>query len=228
MRNLQHFSPAEAFLILYPKRASRNDLLKATLYDLMMKGVLKTHIESTSYKSGLSRNTRFIIAGRSLSGYHFLPHEGVFLDPYLKNNRIKLSMESLTKGGFDRSNGEKWYKWNALIAQHRMSNFFKTSFFHKLFGIASLNEEGKKLQAQLFREIAHFEKELRQFRQSNKTKADELVENIGGCVILLGNFKSNLLNEIDAHLQFQYDEMVRKQDEGGSNWGNGDFDFDFD
>lgn len=224
MRNLQHFSPAEAFLILYPKQSSRNDLLKATLYDLLSKGILKLHSETLRSKSGLNRTLQFIIADRSLKGYSFLPHEAPFLSPYLKNSRIKMDLKSLTKVGLERSNSEKWYKWDALIEQPRLSSFFVTSKLYKFFRLKVLNEEGKKLQAVFFKEIAAFEKELKQLRRTDKAKASHLAKDIGGCVILLGNFNSKLLNTIGANLDHEYDEMTTVADEG---WDR-DYDYAWD
>ena len=224
MKNLQHFTPAEAFLILYPTKSSKGDLLKATFFDLLMKGLLRTHLETKQVRRERPRTLKYFIADSSLPTYKFLPHEGVYLSPYLKNNRLKVMMNSLVKIGMENSNSEHWYKWNALIEQPRMSPFFKTSPILKFFRLTRLNEEGTAMQKNLLKEIADVERELAELKDTNKLQAANLVSKIGGCVILLENFESDILNEIDANVKAEYDAMTRVQDASScsSSWDSFD------
>lgn len=223
MKYLNYFTPAEAFLILYPQKSSRGDLLKATCFDLLMKGVLRTHSEIAQAGRDRPRTLKYIIAGESLNGYQYFPHESVFLSPYLKNGRIKMMISSLAKIGYENSNSEKWYKTEAFINQPRLNSYFNTSFLFRLFGIRALSPSGKEMQKTLFDEIAQMEKELEKLQRTNKLQAADLVSKIGGCIILLENFESDILNEIDVKLKVEFDAIMATVSGGAnscsSDWG---------
>jgi hypothetical protein len=173
-----------------------------------MKGVFQTHSENVRSGRDRPRTLKYIIVGDSFKGYQFLPHEGVFLSPYLKNSRIKMMMSSLVKVGYENSNSDRWFKTEAFIKQPRLNSYFNTFFLFQFLGIRLLNSQGKKMREMLLSEIAQLEKELHKLQRTNKLQAADLVSNIGGCIILLENFQSDVLNEINSKLKVEFDSLM--------------------
>lgn len=236
MEHLSKISPAESLMVLEEGNATVKELFKTTLFDLLIKQVLKTtELRKESNRREKARIIKYIKASNKFHNHIAKPHEDVFLAPYIKANSIKILFRHVVKMGYQNAKSEKKFK-NSIINNPYITKCFNRNIFQKLIGSFSFNQTGTLLKKELQNEIAKLEVELTNLITTDKLKAASIVKTIGGNIFLLKNIDIELLNQIDKDLLKELNKNKQKtgNDSGcdtgcfGS-WDNyGDFSDSFD
>ena len=215
MKLLSKLKPAETILIMEGSKSEMSELLKLTFLDLLIKQVLETSILSQrrneSYKAGLYK---YVTKGRNFQHYNPFSHELVFLSPYRKSGSIKVLIQHLIRMGFQNAGSRSEY-FSLLRNLPNMRLYFKQNLFQSLFGSFSLSQEGRILRDQLKEEIVKLEKDLPLLIVRNKEKALQILNSIGGNILLLKNIDIVLLNQLEPEIIAETIREFRNADHYG-------------
>lgn len=204
---LSKLLPAETLLLLEDKKASLKDLLKTTFMDLLLKQTMEIKIYSKQlHKRHPVRYYKYITRGKNFDVYTPQKHELIFISPYHKSSSIKILFQHLVQIGYQNSKSESKYR-TAVIQSPNINQYFTRNFIQTVFGSFSITQEGLALRDKLKGEIDQLEKELPSIIETNKEKALQLLNTIGGNIFLLKNIDFSLLQQIDSQILA---EMERK------------------
>jgi hypothetical protein len=195
MTTLSQFSPAETLILLQGKKAKLKDLLKVTLMDLLLKQALQTlEIENSGDKSGTT-NT-YVIAGSNFKRYNYLPHEEVFLRPYLQTPGNQILFSNLVKIGYENTEYARYFV--RLVFQNEKTRACFAQGLPKIFkGKFSLTSFGKRTVEDIKSEIRELDSKLSDLMHSNPDKALEILKTIRGNVFLVKGIDFKLMKQIE-------------------------------
>jgi hypothetical protein len=200
MDKLGDLTPAETLLLIESSGASQKDLLKYTLMDLLLKGVLKT--EKKKFQASPHDpiiQIKYVSKGANFSMYNSMPHEKFFLSIFLTKNISRVLFRHLIKMGYENSIS-KSFLHKAIYSNSDISKFIKTGFIYSIFNRFGLSNEGKEVGKKLKNEIANLEKIFPKMISSDQRKALEILTVIKGNVFLLETLDFKLLRKIDKTL----------------------------
>ncbi|WP_026703902.1 hypothetical protein [Flavobacterium soli] len=196
MTHLSKFTPAELFFLLRKERRRYlKELLKVTFLDLLLKQILVI----TEVEKEVGRTTqiyRYVEDGRRFFGYRPLDHEAIFIDPFRKDNDIRILFQSMVKIGFQNAKNFSHYK--AIIINRLISTgHISQNIFQQIFGLYSLTNQGLDIESKIRTEIHQLEKELPTLIKSTDERATEILKTINGNVFLIDNIRMDLIDYIN-------------------------------
>lgn len=226
MKHLSKFQPAETLLLLEDKKADIKELLKITFMDLLLKKVIEiTTVSKQSSSRDKVRYYKYVVRGKNFLKYRPLEHEIVYLSPYQKSSSIKILFQHLIRMGFQNAKSES--KYVSAVRQSRNVNYYFTkNILQTVFGGFSISQDGTELRNKIKTEIAQLEKDLPSIIHSDKEKALQILNTIGGNIFLLKNIDFSLLKQIDSEILAEMNRGY-KDDDGGtgcygcSSWDSG-------
>lgn len=227
MRNLSKYLPAETLLVLEGKDADIKELLKITFMDLLLKQVVEiiTVPKQSSSSRATVRNYKYVVKGKNFYKYNPKQHELVYLSPYLKSNSIRILFQHLVRMGFQNASSESKYR-RSVTHSPNITNHFSRSIMQSIFGGFSKTNEGNELALKINAEIAQLERELPHVINSDKEKALQILNTIGGNIFLLKNIDFTLLQQIDSEILAEMNRTYTSNDGGSgcygcSSWSSG-------
>jgi hypothetical protein len=220
MTYLSKYTPAETILILDNSGADIKELLKTTFIHLLLKEVLE--ITTITRESSSSRRTirtyKYIIKGKNFNTYKPLEHELVFLSPYQKSSSIKILTQHLIRMGFQNAISES--KYITVISQsNSIKRYFTKNIIQMIFGGFTTNQEGINLKEKIKIEIALVENDLKEFIETDKDKAMQILNVIGGNVFLLKNIEVSHLKQIDSEVLMELNRQEKNYSSGSGCYG---------
>lgn len=209
MKHLTQFSPAEVQLLLYGRKASIKELLKGTFMDLILKQALNLfEVERQPHRNDDIRIYKYVEAGHNFSMHKALPHEFVFLESFKKDSKLQVLFRNMVRIGYQNSVSISNYQ-QLLFHSPRLASCFYQNLFQKIFWGFQHSEKGNRLKAEIQTEIATLEKEL---AAGQAERSYEILKAINGNVVLLSNFRFDLLNEIDAEIAQEINRRTNQSD----------------
>jgi hypothetical protein len=209
MKHLVYLSPAEVQLLLYGRKATIRELLKGTFMDLVLKQALNLfEVERQPHRNEDIRIYKYVEAGRNFFMYKPLLHEFVFLDSFKKDNSLQILFRNMVRIGYQNSISISEYQ-HLLFHSPRLDNCFYQNLFQKIFWGFQHSHKGKQLRTEIQAEITALEKEL---ATGNAEKLFEILKAINGNVVLLSNFRFDLLKEVDAELAQEINRRTNQID----------------
>ncbi len=203
MKLLSTYSPAEAQVLMHGQEARLKDLLKVTFMDLLLKQVLKTIIvERQPNPKDAVATFKYVVVGRNFYTHQRLPHEEVFLSPFLADASAQILFQNLVKVGYQKAANSTYFQ-NQIIKSSAMQPLFYKDFFQRIFKNQSgytQTHQGTIAYSQLKEEFTLLEETLPQLIQTDKEQALSICRKIKGNLFLLTTIDFELLKEIDTEL----------------------------
>ena len=220
MKQLSKFLPAETLLVLEDKNVDLKELLKITFMDLLLKQVIEitTITKQSSSSRDKVRYYKYVVRGKNFLKYRPIEHEIVYLSPYQKSSSIKVLFQHLIRMGFQNAKSEAKY-FSAIRQSPNINYYFTKNIFQAIFGGFSITKEGIELRNKIKIEIAQLEKELPPIITSDKEKALQILNTIGGNIFLLKNIDFSLLKQIDSEILAEMNRKYKDDDGGGGCYG---------
>lgn len=195
MTTLSQFSPAETLILLQGKRTQLKDLLKVTLMDLLLKQVLQTLEIENSGGSFKTTNT-YVIAGQHFNRHKYLPHEKVFLSPYLHTPGNQILFSNLVKIGYENTAYAR--NFIRLVFQNGTTRSCFAEGLARIFkGKFSLTAFGEKTVMAIKSELGELENTLPDLMHSDPDKALTVLKQIRGNVFLVKGIDFKLMSQIE-------------------------------
>jgi hypothetical protein len=186
MEELKTLKPAETLFILKKGKITHKEYYKATLIDLLLKGVLQlTEVE----QSGKNRETRtypYIEPGIHFDHYKPVFFEKPFLFPFMKDKSIRF----LYKNYITISTGRNFNYWKAVSSSPALAPYVTVSFFDRIFHTCSLTDEGHYLYNKL---------------PDNMTAEpyEGIIDEYAGNMGLLANFNLDFIEELSGKIKYK-------------------------
>lgn len=216
MSYLTTLTPAENLILRDGRKVSVRLMLKGTLMDLLMRGVLAYH-EMEKRPSRLDRPRRFkyIVAGQHIDSYQGLPHEDVFVVPYRRGGAARYQLKNLVSIALERTGGKRDYCRSVRLSP-RLAPLYLPVLTNVL--AAGLQKgTGRLARKALLAEIERTQATILGALGDDPTRAVRMINDLGGNVVLLSQLPQDALGDLRDELF----EDRRKRERGASDRGDG-------
>ena len=224
MQFLEKFTPAENYLLLENSKATMKGLLKLTMLDLLVKGVISTeNVVVRADERSRERILIYVQAGINFQSYQPKAHEAIFLDIFQANPDNKVLFKHLVKYSYDNAKSIRNLVHNQILTHSEITNLFST---RKMFGVVELNDSGRLAKIQLQKELDYL--------QSSCIDDHSLLKRVNGNLFLMNIVDSDFPTEIDQELDNKESETSSTAKSGFSSYQiyfnafTSDFDNSFD
>lgn len=196
MNHLSQLSPAETLLLRLGSQASRKDLLKATLMDLVFRDKLKIVKE----KDETGREIPYLMRGSHFDFQVTKEHERIFLQPFAADPTLRILFKSMVKIGFQSSKSDRSYR---LMVMHSplLASYIKQGFFDVLLGRFKLTPIGEQVRKEVETALQSEGKRLKQVFHTDPQRARTALLMLGGHTLLLSQMNSDWANMTDVLLE---------------------------
>ena len=219
MSNLTTLSPAENLLVRDGNKVSVRLMLKGTLIDLLMRGVLAINvIEAQPHKREKARRYKYIVRGPSWHAHEYTAHEEVFLAPYRRDDQVRHQLKNLVAVALERAGGRT--KFCRIIRQTPELAPLYRPFLSQYTITGLLNSSGRVAREVLVAEIAKVEEEVLLALNVDRPNAVRMINELRGNIVLLKQVSSDMLKELDEELKSHRLDPTRG-DADGSGGGCG-------
>jgi len=191
MQFLEKFTPAENYLLLENSKATIKGLLKLTMLDLLLKGVISTeNVVVRADERSPKRILTYVQAGINFQSYQPKAHEAIFLDIFQVNPDNKVLFEHLVKISNAKAKSIRNLVYNQILTHSEISNLFNT---RKMFVVVvDLNESGQLAKIQLQKDLNNLQPSL--------IDDPSLLTRVNGNLFLMNIIDSDYLTKIDQEL----------------------------
>jgi len=190
MQFLEKFTPAENYLLLENSKATIKGLLKLTMLDLLLKGVISTeNVVVRADERSPERILIYVHAGINFQPYQPKAHEEIFLDIFQANPDNKVLFEHLVKISYDKAKSIRNLVYNQILTHSETSNLFNT---RKMFVVVDLNDSGRLAKIQLQKDLNNL--------LSSLIDDPSLLTRVNGNLFLMNIIDSDFLTKIDQEL----------------------------
>ncbi|HYC85155.1 MAG TPA: hypothetical protein VEB86_08025 [Chryseosolibacter sp.] len=197
--NLTKLTPAETLLITQGDKAGKQELLKYTFMDLLLKEVLTIdHVERRPDGREV-RTYKYIYAGKRFKAYAGLAHEMIFLAAFHKSKGMGMLFQHCVKMGYENARSEKSLQ-KKISTSPMLSRAFSRSLWTDLLGGIAYTDIGTDLKREVERELLDLKSTIAQEMAANRNKAIEKLRAIGGNILLIGGLEFTLMKEIEEEL----------------------------
>jgi hypothetical protein len=202
MKYLNTLLPAEALLLSEGWPCYVRRYLKAGFLHLLLNQVLKVEAQGPD-ANGKDMADKWVRPGKNLLSYNMAPCEKPLLALFDQTG------SPLAPAGF-------WFSQVAKVAQHQTGSkaryvasiykhsqhpeWYKRGFWSQLLKGFQLTEEGRRVQAALQQEIAETETKMTGYMANEPEKAQGILKQIKGNVLLLASVDIAALTAIDKDL----------------------------
>ncbi len=200
MNLLNIYSPAETLVVTQGDKATLRDLVKNTFLDLMLKKVIRTtDITRQPHPNDPEVSYKYVVAGSNLFTYQALPHERIFLLPFLTESSVPILFRNYVKLMFEKAQSGYAYR-HRVIKSPNLADQYTQGFWQKLVGGYSQTAQGAAAKTKLLTELNLLESAFPEWIETNPTKALEIWRQIKGNVFLLATVDFALLQQIDKDI----------------------------
>ena len=217
MNYLNQLTPAEVY-ILTKENSTKNQLIRLTLVDLILKKVLQ--LKSVTKKPSINLNNnlveyRYVAIGENFKNYKFKNHERVFCGVYEIEKNIEVLLNKMISIGFKNSYylNENTYKTPLLL------KCFSQNFFQRIFGKYKITEYGKEFRRKVENEISTLNKEYSTVRESDNYRILELSTLIGANILFLTVINHNVIDELLSEINSEISKNIDASDSSGCGGG---------
>lgn len=215
MSYLTALTPAENLLLRDGAKVSMRLMLKGTLIDLLMRGVLAiTTIEAQPHQRERARRYKYIVRGPTWPVHAYTAHEEVFLAPYRRDDQVRHQLRNLVAIALERAGGRT--KFCRIIRQTpRLASLYRP-FLSQFTITGILNSSGRVARKLLEAEIAQVEAEVLFTLQEDRPKAVRMINDLRGNIVLFNQLSSDMLKELDEELKSHRLDRSRGDADGSS------------
>lgn len=200
MELLSKLTPAETLLLLKPYESKLRDFLKFTLMDLFTRQVVQlVNFDVKPVQGNANLSLAYVITGINFKKDEPSLHEMILLYPFYKKPKLKILFTHYIQIAIKAARGEENFKKKFLLVG-ALKPLIKIGFWQRIFGSFSLSEEGKKQREAIIRHFNFLDKELPSLLKNEPKKADELIGQVKGNILLLNALKFDLLNLLGAEI----------------------------
>jgi hypothetical protein len=197
---LSTLSPGETLVVLQGRTTIVKDVLKYTMMDLLLKGVLALEdVQRQSHPRDRARQYRYVSTGKNFKDYSPLNHELVFLTGFRKSNSMRFLFKSFVQAADQNAGSHRLYL-TRITSSTALLPAFSKSLIDRLTGDFKYSQHGVDLKKSIEEEKEHLERTLPDLMIKDKPKALEILRLIGGNIFLLSGLEFELLKEIDELL----------------------------
>ena len=208
---ISKLTPAETLLLLRPSEARLRDFMKYTFMDLLARKVLMLiNYDQHPVQGNATLAFAYVKAGVNLRMQKPRLHEMIFLYPFYKKEQSKILFNHLVQMAYKVSKGEENFK-TKLLLDGEMKALVKIGFWQRLTGSVKLNESGTKKSMEIIRHFNYLDRELPAMLKKQPERANELINEVKGNVLLLNALKFELLELIGREIT-----RVEAELDGGS------------
>jgi hypothetical protein len=202
MKYLNTLLPAEALLLSEGWPCYVRRYLKAGFLHLLLQQVLKVEAQGPTANSQ-DTTDKWVKPGKNLLTYRMAPCEKPLLALFDQTG------SPLAPAGFwfsqvakvaNRQAGSKVRYVSSIYKHSQHPEWYKRGLWSRLFSVFQLTDEGKRVQQVLRQEIADLEAVLPGYMANDPEKAQGIVRQIKGNVLLLANVDIAALTSIDKDL----------------------------
>lgn len=180
------------------------DLLKVTLFDLIIRDILAIDEEIIAASgAAASRELLFVIPGNNFPSYMPISHESVFITSMKNDNDGRIVLQRLSKMVYWEGEDDSDYI-EKIISQPRMHGFFTKSIWQYIFGGFKLSQSGKKMKAEIEKEIDVLEDLLSKYLLEYDIRSEKIVKPIAGNLAHLKNLDPQLSKIVNNPFLFQF------------------------
>ena len=207
---LSDIKPAATKLIISPK-AELHELLKLTLFDLILKQVLvlKTIYKKRHPNNKYSRPYNIIESGKNFGKYQADQFEALLLNRIDEDAYYYLN--SWLKSIYNDLPSEASFK-KLVIKCQNLSPYFKTNILSWIFSLFNLNEKGKALKFDIQSSLNSIDNQISELLQNDLDQALRILLAIKGNIFLLQNLKFEDLSQLMPSLKDKNFEGVEGVD----------------
>lgn len=223
MEALDQLTPAEVKVLVNPAKTPLKDLLRLTFFDLLMKKVLQLHKPSATEEEAWN-----VKAGERFASYQYLPHEKPLLALFEKDADLVIPLEQLLKSAFKKTYSGGYYQHHFVRKSPRISNYFKTSFWKSLVNSLSLTEEGAAVASKYKALLDEADEKIGELLKRDQEAALQILASLGGSMLLLQNFKPEMLQAVAPEAFEAFKGKKRKQRDGDGPDEGDDYYYDTD
>ncbi|WP_299892297.1 hypothetical protein [uncultured Lacinutrix sp.] len=220
---LSRIKPAATKLILESESTDLLELIKLTLFDLILKKVLvlKKEFKKLHPKDHYSREYLIIETGRNFKKYNHDKFELLFVGRIEENSYFHLI--SYIREIHRDIKSEYSFK-KEIIQDSNISNLFKITGLSSLFKIINLNSKGNNLKNTIKPFLDNLNKNITHLFEKEPEKILDLILFLKGNIFLLTNLKFDLWDKISE----LYKIKMASDDDFYDNWFLTDLCFDTD
>ena len=207
-------------MLLSPIRVSGKELLKHSFLDLVFRGILRVYQawHPSHPRDPHERLYTLVSRGKRYDAYVPSPHQDLFVEPFAKEDhayQVRILLRNVYLDG--KASGFK----RRVYATLRQKRCFSASWGLKWLNLFFLNERGATAQKEFEKLLNLAEKKLPEYVKTDPEKARELITTLGSNVLLLDNFRDELLEKLPLVLRWPEHERER------STYDFDDFELDF-
>ena len=131
----------------------------------------------------------------------------VFLFPFYRKATTRLVVKHLLQMAIQTAKTESYFKNKMLMEGTDMKPLFKFDLMQKIFGSTKLSAQGQIVQKELIKHLNVLDKQLSDAVVNDKQKTLEILNEIGGNILLLNSFKFDLVKIIGVEMQIAEEEI---------------------
>lgn len=207
MELLSKLSPAETLLLLRPFESRLRDFMKFTLMDLITRQEVQLiNYDQHPVQGNVTLAFAYVIAGKNLKKRDPKLHEMIFLYPFYKKPKAKILFSHYIQMAFKTAKGEEHFK-KRLLFDGDLKPLIRIGFWQRMLGSVALNKEGEKRSGEIIRHFNYLDKELPVMMKHQPEKANELINEIKGNLLLLNALKFELLELLGREIARVEDEL---------------------
>ncbi|CAM1346467.1 hypothetical protein [Tenacibaculum crassostreae] len=195
---LSELKPAGTKLILEPK-TSLIDLLKLTLFDLVLKKVLiiKKTLKKSHPRDPYLREYIIVETGKNFSKYQPDQFEKTFISRIDEESYFHL--RSYLTGIYKDIESEYKYK-KSIILDLNINIYYKNNIIYQLFSLLKVNDIGQSLKNDITTFLNQVDKEIGDLVENKPEKALELILFLKGNIFLLENLNFEIFEKLKPFL----------------------------
>lgn len=214
MSYLTTLTPAENLMLRDGQKVSVRLMLKGTLMDLLMRGVLAYHeMEMRPSRLDRPRRYKYIVAGKHIDTHPGLPHEDVYLVPYRRGVTARYQLRNLVTIALEHTGGRGDF-CRSVRRSPRLAPLY-SPILTNLLAAGIQNSTGRLARKALLAEIERTETTILGALSDDPPRAVRMINDLGGNVVLLSRLPEDALGDLRDELF----EDRRKRERGSSGCG---------
>ncbi|MBL7950936.1 MAG: hypothetical protein JNM62_04395 [Flavobacteriales bacterium] len=236
MSCLTTLTPAENLLLRDGRKVSVRLMLKGTLMDLLMRGVLAyQEMEVRPSRLDRPRRYKYIVAGKHMDSYEAQRHEEVFLGAYRYGGAGRYQLRNLVSVALERTGGRRDFCRSVRLSQRLLPLY--SPVLENVLAAGILNSTGRLARKTLIAEIELTEATILGALGDDPPRAVRMINDLGGNVVLLKRLPEEALGDLRDDLFEDRRQRVRGESgcggggcsgSGCGGWDHGSFNDGFD
>ncbi|MEL6809968.1 MAG: hypothetical protein AAFP76_01385 [Bacteroidota bacterium] len=192
---LSQLRPAGTKLLLDPRKSDVGDLVKLTLFDLVLKQVLlvKKAFRKAHPRDKYAREYIVVETGKNFNSYQPIPFESYFTDIIDEDSYYQL--RSFIRSLAEDLPRKAYYKRNIIKDLH-IKDLFRANYLLPDLDWLRTSKKGKMVREDIETFMQDVDENIAQMVEKEPKKAMELIRLLGGNIFLLENLQFEVLKEL--------------------------------